>query len=144
MQIMTNNWVVPAIRIYIIPKDAFPHRYVAIGIYKPADLRVVVSCLEIAEPRFLILNIPTVAERVLGSQRTRQRTGAGNLPAPAIIGVFYYGIVITVNHANTLSVLPFRVKTQNRPLRHPRALTILNLPASHPLNMPSNSSRKRS
>ena len=105
MQIMTNNWVVPAIRIYIIPKDAFPHRYVAIGIYKPADLRVVVSCLEIAEPRFLILNIPTVAERVLGSQRTRQRAGASNLLAPAVIGIFYYGIVITVNQTDNI-VLP--------------------------------------
>lgn len=102
---MTNNWVVPAIRIYIIPKDAFPHRYVAIGIYKPADLRVVVSCLEIAEPRFLIVNIPTVPERILGSQRTRQRTDARDLPAPAVIGIFYYGIVITVNQTDNV-VLP--------------------------------------
>ena len=105
MQIMTNNWVVPAIRIYIIPKDAFPHRYVAIGIYKPADLWVVVSCLEIVEPRFLIVNIPTVPERVEIAQRTRQRTSARDLPAPAIIGIFYYGIVITVNQTDNI-VLP--------------------------------------
>ncbi len=105
MQFMMNNWVVPAIRIYIIPKDAFPHRYVAIGIYKPADLWVVVSCLEIVEPRFLIVDIPSIPERVEIAQRTRQRTGAGNLPAPAVIGIFYYGIVITVNQTDNI-VLP--------------------------------------
>lgn len=105
MQIMTNNWTVPAIRIYIIPKDAFPHRYVAIGIYKPADLWVVVSCLEIVEPRFLIVDIPTVPERVLGSQGACERTSARDLPAPAVIGIFYYGIVITVNQTDNI-VLP--------------------------------------
>ena len=82
-----------------------PRRYVAIGIYKPADLRVVVPCLEIIEPRLGIVNIPSIPERVEIAQRTRQRAGAGDLPAPTVIGVFYYGIVITVNQTDNV-VLP--------------------------------------
>ena len=91
--------------IHIIPKDALPRRYVAIGIYKPADLWVVVSCLEIIEPCLGIVNIPSIPERVEIAQRTCQRAGARDLPAPAVIGVFYYGIVITVNQTDNI-VLP--------------------------------------
>ena len=84
---------------------ALPGRNVNVGIYKPADLWVVVSCLEIIEPCLGIVNIPSIPERVKIAQRTRQRAGAGDLPAPAVIGVFYYGIVITVNQTDNI-VLP--------------------------------------
>ena len=61
--------------------------------------------MQIVPARFLIVDIPTVAERVEIAQRIRQRAGAGDLPAPAIIGIFYYGIVITVNQTDNI-VLP--------------------------------------
>ena len=81
---------------------ALPGRNVNVGVNKPTGFRVVVSCLEIVEPRFLIVDIPTVAERVLGSQGACERTSARDLPAPAVIGVFYYGIVITVNQTDNI------------------------------------------
>ena len=70
-----------------------------------AYVRIVVPALQIIPARFLIVNIPTVPERVEIAQRIRQRTSAGNLLAPAVIGVFYYGIVITVNQTDNV-VLP--------------------------------------
>ena len=70
-----------------------------------AYVRIVVPALQIIPARFLIVNIPTVPERVEIAQRIRQRTSAGNLLAPAVIGVFYYGIVITVNQTDNI-VLP--------------------------------------
>ena len=70
-----------------------------------AYVRIVVPALQIIPARFLIVNIPSIPERVEIAQRTRQRAGARDLPAPAAIGVFYYGIVITVNQTDNV-VLP--------------------------------------
>ena len=70
-----------------------------------AYVRIVVPALQIIPARFLIVNIPTVPERVEIAQRIRQRAGARDLPAPTVIGVFYYGIVITVNQTDNV-VLP--------------------------------------
>ena len=70
-----------------------------------AYVRIVVPALQIVPARFLIVNIPTVPERVEIAQRIRQRTGARDLPAPAVIGVFYYRVVAPVNEADDV-VLP--------------------------------------
>ena len=70
-----------------------------------AYVRIVVPALQIIPARFLIVNIPSIPERVEIAQRTRQRAGARDLPAPTVIGVFYYGIVITVNETDNV-VLP--------------------------------------
>ena len=70
-----------------------------------AYVRIVVPALQIIPARFLIVNIPSIPERVEIAQRTRQRAGARDLPAPAVIGVFYYGIVFTVNQTDNV-VLP--------------------------------------
>ena len=72
---------------------------------KSPGRRIVVAALEVVQPRLGIVDIPTVAERVEIAQRARQRAGARDLPAPAVIGVFYYGIVITVNQTDNV-VLP--------------------------------------
>ena len=70
-----------------------------------AYVRIVVPALQIIPARFLIVNIPSIPERVEIAQRTRQRTGARDLPAPAAIGVFYYGIVFTVNQTDDVVLL---------------------------------------
>ena len=70
-----------------------------------AYVRIVVPALQIIPARFLIVNIPSIPERVEIAQRTRQRAGARDLPAPTVIGVFYYGIVFTVNQTDNV-VLP--------------------------------------
>ena len=60
--------------------------------------------LQIIPARFLIVNIPSTPERVEIAQRARQRAGARDLPAPAVIGVFYYGIVIIVNQLDNVAL----------------------------------------
>ena len=67
--------------------------------------RIVVATLQVIPARFLIVNIPSIPERVEIAQRTCQRAGARDLPAPTVIGVFYYGIVINVNQTDNI-VLP--------------------------------------
>ena len=69
-----------------------------------AYVRIVVPALQIIPARFLIVNIPSIPERVEIAQRTRQRAGARDLPAPAAIGVFYYGIVIIVNQLDNVAL----------------------------------------
>ena len=76
-----------------------------IRIQEPADLGVVVTALQVVQSSFFVIHIPAVAERVEIAQRIRQRAGAGKLLAPAIVSIFYYGIVITVNQTDNV-VLP--------------------------------------
>ena len=72
---------------------------------KSPGRRIVVAALQVVQSGFFVIHIPAVAERVEIAQRIRQRTGARDLPAPTVIGVFYYGIVITVNQTDNV-VLP--------------------------------------
>ena len=60
--------------------------------------------MQIVPARLGIVDIPTVPERVQCAERTRQRAGARDLPAPAIIGVFYYGIVVAANRAENIVI----------------------------------------
>ena len=78
---------------------------VDICVDKASGLGVIVAGLEVVERGFGVVNITPVAERVLCAQGARERAGAGKLLAPAVIGVFYYGIVITVNQTDNV-VLP--------------------------------------
>ena len=77
----------------------------SIGGDKSTRGRIVVAALQVVQSSFFVIHIPAVAERVEIAQRIRQRAGARDLPAPAVIGVFYYGIVITVNQTDNV-VLP--------------------------------------
>ena len=66
--------------------------------------RIVVATLQVIEPGLRIVYICSITERVLCSQSARQRTGARDLPAPAVIGVFYYGIVVAANRAENIVI----------------------------------------
>ena len=78
---------------------------VDICVDKASGLGVIVAGLEVVERGFGVVNITPVAERVLCSQGACKRAGAGKQSAPTVIGVFYYGIVITVNQTDNI-VLP--------------------------------------
>ena len=71
---------------------------------KATSLGIVVPALQIVPARLLIVDIPTVAERVLCAQGARERAGAGKLLAPAIVSIFYYGVVAAVNQADDVAL----------------------------------------
>lgn len=71
---------------------------------KTSGLGVIISGLEVVERGFGVVDIPPVAERVLCAQGARERAGAGKLLAPAIVSIFYYGIVAAVNEADDVAL----------------------------------------
>ena len=73
-------------------------------IYPPTDLGIVITAGYVVQPRLGIVDIPTVAERVLCAQGARERAGAGKLLAPAIVSIFYYGVVAAVNQADDVAL----------------------------------------
>ena len=72
---------------------------------KSPGRRIVVAALQVVQSSFFVIHIPAVAERVLCAQGARERAGAGKLLAPAIVSIFYYGVVAAVNQADDV-VLP--------------------------------------
>ena len=77
---------------------------VDICVDKASGLGVIVAGLEVVERGFGVVNITPVAERVLSSQGARERAGAGKLLAPAIVSIFYYGVVAAVNQADDVAL----------------------------------------
>ena len=64
---------------------------------KSPGRRIVVAALQVVQSGFFVIHIPAVAERVQCAERTRQRAGARDLPAPAVVGVFDYSCVIGID-----------------------------------------------
>ena len=77
---------------------------VDICVDKASGLGVIVAGLEVVERGFGVVNITPVAERVLCAQGARERAGAGKLLAPAIVSIFYYGVVAAVNQADDVAL----------------------------------------
>ena len=63
---------------------------VSIRVDKPPGFGIIVSALEIVQPRFGIIDIPAVAEGVKFAQRVRHGAGGGQRITPCIIGVRYH------------------------------------------------------
>lgn len=61
--------------------------YNTIRIDKPSGFGIIVSALEIVQPRFGIIDIPAVAEGVQLTQRAGHGAGGGQRIAPCVIGI---------------------------------------------------------
>ena len=73
----------------MLPKYGyFPNT--AIRIQEPPDRYIIEPASEVVQPRFLIVDIAAIAERVALAQRRCQRTSGGNRLAPCVVLVFYY------------------------------------------------------
>ena len=59
----------------------------AVRIDKPTPPRVIVPALQIVQPRFRVVDIPAVAQRILFAEGARQRAGGGQRVAPCVVGV---------------------------------------------------------
>jgi len=68
-----------------------------IRINKPLPLRVIIPAPEPIQTGLLIVDIPTIPERIKFPQRTRHGAGGGQQPAPCIIVVFNHINVVGVN-----------------------------------------------
>ena len=60
---------------------------IPIRIDKPAPRRVIVPALQIIQPRFRVVDVSAVAQRVLFAEGARQRAGGGQRVAPCVVGV---------------------------------------------------------
>ena len=60
---------------------------IPIRIDKPTPRRVIVPALQIVQPRFRVVDIPAVAQRVLFAEGGGQRAGGGQQIAPCVVGV---------------------------------------------------------
>ena len=58
-----------------------------IRIDKPAPPRVTVPALQIIQPRFRVVDVPAVAQRVLCAEGGGHRAGGGQRIAPCVVGV---------------------------------------------------------
>ena len=60
---------------------------IRIRIDKPAPRRIIISALQIVQPRFRVVDIPAVAQGVLFAEGGGQRAGGGQQIAPCVVGV---------------------------------------------------------
>ena len=61
----------------------------AIRIDKPTPRRVIVSALQILQPRFRVVDVSAVAQWVLFAEGCGQRAGGGQQIAPCVVGVIH-------------------------------------------------------
>ena len=79
--------VIPTVRKHIVPNNALPCGRIPIRIDKPTPPRVIVPALQIVQPRFRVVDIAAVAERVGCAEGCCQRAGGGQRVAPCVVGV---------------------------------------------------------
>ena len=63
---------------------------------KPMQFRVIVPAAQPVHPRLVVVDVPTVAERVRIAQRVCQLTRAAQLCAPCAVLVFYHSRAVRV------------------------------------------------
>ena len=79
--------VIPTVRKHIVPNNALPCGRIPIRIDKPTPPRVIVPALQIVQPRFRVVDVPAVAQRVLFAEGCSQRACGGQQIAPCVVGV---------------------------------------------------------
>ena len=65
---------------------------------------IIIPVSEVVQSRFLIEDIPTIAERIVNAERRCQRTSDGDLLAPCIVLVFYYKVAAVVKDSYNISL----------------------------------------
>ena len=67
--------------------EALSRRQIRIRINKPTPPWVIVPALQIVQPRFRVVDVSAVAQRVLCAEGGGQRAGGGQRIAPCVVGV---------------------------------------------------------
>ena len=76
--------------------------YKTIRIQEPADLGVVVTALQVVEPRLGVVDITTVTEGVQGTESACQGFGNSEAFAPTVVRIFYDSAAIAVNQLDNI------------------------------------------
>ena len=85
------HWIVHAIAEKVIATNISTNTgYRIIRIDKPTGFGVIVSALEIVQPRLRVIHIPAVAEGIELTQLVGHGAGGGQGIAPRVIGVRYH------------------------------------------------------
>ena len=82
----------------IVGKECF------IGIDKSIPMGCIIPASEVVQAGFLIIDIPTIAERIANAERVRKRTGRAQRLAPCIVLVFYYEVAGVVKNADDIAL----------------------------------------
>ena len=85
--VITTNRIVPAICKHVMSIEALSRGQIRIRIDKPAPPRVIIPALQIVQPRFRVVDVSAVAQRVLFAEGGCQRAGGGQRIAPCVVGV---------------------------------------------------------
>ena len=85
--VITTNRIVPAICKHVMSIEALSRRQIRIRINKPTPPWVIVPALQIVQPRFRVVDVSAVAQRVLCAEGGGQRAGGGQRIAPCVVGV---------------------------------------------------------
>lgn len=88
--------IIVAISKHIVAKDALTGRYEGVCAEESAELGIVVAGLEVIETGFLVIDIATVAERVMQTKCAGHRAGGGQQSAPSIVGKVPCGVTLTI------------------------------------------------
>ena len=86
--VITTNRIVPAICKHVMSIEALSRGQIRIRIDKPTPPRVIIiPALQIVQPRFRVVDVPAVAQRVLCAEGGGHRTGGAQWVAPCVVGV---------------------------------------------------------
>ena len=84
---MSDYRIIPTVRKHIVPNNALPCGRIPIRIDKPAPRRIIIPALQIVQPRFRVVDVPAVAQRVLCAEGARQRACGAQRVAPCVVAV---------------------------------------------------------
>ena len=93
-----HNRIVVAVSEEIIPLQAAVGTEDGIGRQEPADVGVVVSGVEIVPSRFHVVVVPTISERVYGSDGGGQAARHGQHFPPRIVRIAYHFHAVRVHN----------------------------------------------
>ena len=79
--------IIPTVRKHIVSNNALSRGQIRIRIDKPAPPRVIISALQVIQPRFRVVDIPAVAQGVGRAKRRCHCTGGAQQIAPCVVGV---------------------------------------------------------
>ena len=90
--------------------EALSRGQIRIRIDKPAPPRVIVPALQIIQPRFRVVDIPAVAQRVLCAEGGGQRACGGQQIAPCVVGVGHDARAACADEAGHVALCVLDVK----------------------------------
>ena len=105
------HWIVHAIAEKVIATNISTNTgYRIIRVDESPGFRIIVTALEVVQPRFGIIDIPAVAEGVQLTQRAGHGAGGGQRTAPRVIGVRHHLRAATVDQSGHIALRVLQIE----------------------------------